>query len=89
MSLVTWDPITCEHREALMASHDLTVGAPLTDLGGRFGEPEIYTEWVDRGTGEPALRDYRYPSADGGPDRKACRHLASRTEGRRVLDGVT
>ena len=74
-----WRRITCEESDRLMALHGDCWGvtSSLTDLGGQFGEPEVYTEWGDRDTERPMLRNRRYPQlGSGGPDRKPCEHWA-------------
>jgi hypothetical protein len=72
-----WRKATCEERDRFYAEHDdaLVPGAARTDLGGEFGEPEIYTEWWDRATEVPMLRDWRFPQISGDkPDRRPCEH---------------
>lgn len=77
-----WTRISCADREALVAKHDLEPFASCTDLDAAYhSEPEVFTEWANRATGQPLLRDHRYPArygADdlpfGKPDRKPCEH---------------
>ena len=77
-----WVKISCAERETLKADHDWVPVASCTDLDAEFhSEPEVFTEWGDRSTGRPALRDYRYPpryhsgeSGYGKSDRKPCEH---------------
>ena len=76
-----WRQITCWEREALVdrlgrsyngfsAESGIGVHAGRTDMGGRFGEPEIYTEWGYRdGDERPVLRDHRWPDSD-----RPCEH---------------
>lgn len=72
-----WVPITCAERDALYRdhAHGWSVGASLTDLGGQYGDPSVFTEWWDALTEEPCLRDWRFPSlSSGAPDMKPCEH---------------
>lgn len=79
---MAWVQITCADRDALMADRDLVPISSCTDLDGQFhSEPEVFTEWGDRGTEQPVLRDRRFPPryyADedtwGKPDPKPCEH---------------
>lgn len=41
--------------------YDLVPISSCTDLGGEYGDPSIFTEWGDRTTEEPVLRDQRWP----------------------------
>ncbi|WP_161387632.1 hypothetical protein, partial [Enterococcus hirae] len=63
--------ITCTEREALVDrlgrshngfSDESGIGplSTLTDMGGRFGEPRVFTEWGHRDTEVPVLRDQRW-----------------------------
>jgi hypothetical protein len=72
---VEWRQITCAERDALyqVGNASWRVLARRTDLGGIFGRPTIYTEWGTREEG-PRLRDWRWPSSDGGPDAEPCKH---------------
>lgn len=76
---MAWRKITCVERDVLLCRAGVDgwrVSASLTDLDGRFGVPEIFTEWSDRATGVPTLRDYRYPQRNGErPDVRPCEHL--------------
>ncbi|CPW71690.1 hypothetical protein [Mycobacteroides abscessus] len=78
-----WVKISCAEREQIMAARDLAPFSSCTDLDAEFhSEPEVFTEWGDRGTENSVLRDYRYPARrclgeDPGiirPDRKPCEH---------------
>lgn len=79
---MSWTKISCAERETLYTSCDLVPISSCTDLDAAFhSEPEVFTEWGDRATEQPVLRDYRYParySAGEGetlkPDRKPCEH---------------
>lgn len=72
---MAWEQISCTDRETLYARSDLSVGASLTDLEGMHGEPQILTEWCDRATEVPVLKDQRWPQRSGvKPDVKPCRH---------------
>ena len=64
-----WTPIGCVERDALFqelggGDHRLTVLASSTDP-----ERYIFTEWGDRKTERPVLRDHRWP--DGS---RPCKH---------------
>lgn len=79
-----WRKITCDERDALYNERreQLCVLAGRTDMGGMYGDPEIFTEWGDRETEQPVLRDRRFPPqypipplADVRlPDTKPCEH---------------
>ena len=77
-----WVRITCEERDTIMVERDLVPISSCTDLGAEFhSQPEVFTEWGDRATEQPVLRDYRFPApqpADwrepAGPDLKPCEH---------------
>lgn len=58
---MTWRKITCAERDEAMARYDLVPISSLTDIDGEFGTPSIFTEWGDRTTEEPCLRDQRWP----------------------------
>jgi hypothetical protein len=80
----TWQKITCVERDELKADRDLVPIVGRTDMGGEYGDPEIYTEWGDRATEKPVLRDRRFPPLFTGteepldyarkPDPKPCEH---------------
>lgn len=78
-----WVPVTCTEREQLMADRDLVPVSSCTDLDAEFhSDPEVFTEWGDRATETPVLRDYRFPArtyasdppGPARPDRKPCEH---------------
>ncbi|QOF39372.1 hypothetical protein E3G66_003576 [Mycobacteroides abscessus] len=84
---MVWMKITCAEREQIWADRDgnrnLAPISTCTDLDAEFhSEPEIFTEWGDRETQVPVLRDYRYPArycasdppGTVRPDRKSCEH---------------
>lgn len=72
---MSWEQISCAEREALYAGSVLSVGASLTDLDGQYGDPRVLTEWHDRATDVPVLRDQRWPQLSGEkPDARPCRH---------------
>ena len=77
---MSWTPITCQQREALVDQHgryyngfstESGIGplASRTDLDGEFGAPSVFTEWGWAATEQPLLRDYRWPDSD-----RACEH---------------
>lgn len=57
-----WRPVTCREADLIRRQGaGLTVASSLTDPGGTFGPPVIFTEWwwcTEVGQ-EPVLRDYR------------------------------
>lgn len=79
-----WAKITCDERESLICRNGeryagLGVAAGRTDMDGQYGEPTIFTEWFDKDTEEPVLRDYRFPGRRTPddpypPDAKPCEH---------------
>ena len=77
-----WIEITCAERDQIKAEHDLVPISACTDLDAEFhSQPEVFTEWGDRATEKPVLRDYRYPawprsdmSEPAGLDLKPCKH---------------
>jgi hypothetical protein len=75
---VTWEKIGCQVADAIRCEPGTTVGAARTDLDGLYGDPEVYTEWVDKYE-RPVLREHRYPNRDGSrPDDKPCEHYRPR-----------
>lgn len=77
---MTWQKIACEQREALVDKFGrsyngfsdesgIRVIAGRSDLGGEFGEPSVFSEWGYVATGQPVLRDYRWPESD-----RPCEH---------------
>lgn len=79
---MAWIKIPCAERDELMAARDLVPISSCTDLDAEFhSQPEVFTEWGDRTTEQPVLRDRRFPGwqpADwrqpAGPDLKPCEH---------------
>lgn len=82
-----WVKISCAEREQIWADRgadrNLVPISTCTDVGAEFhSEPEIFTEWGDRDTQVPVLRDCRYPARYYAsdppetvkPDRKPCEH---------------
>jgi hypothetical protein len=88
---MSWQKITCEEREALVDRYGRSyngladpygVIASRSDLGGEFGDPEVFTEWGHKETDLPVLRDIRYPAVDmAGTDLKPCEHYAFEGDG--------
>ena len=82
---MTWHPITCQEREALVDKLGRSYGgfskasgvgvlSSKTDLDGAYGPPEVFTEWgydYDR----PVLRDFRWPGGSG-----SCAHYEHRPD---------
>lgn len=80
---MTWRKIDCKERDEAKERYDLVPISSCTDLGGEFGDPSMFTEWGDRSTEEPVLRDHRWPPRypnDGLPshpplpDSRPCEH---------------
>lgn len=59
-----WVKVTCEESDRCREDRDLKVFSSLTDMEGTYGEPVIYTEWGDRETDRPVVRDYRWLKSD-------------------------
>lgn len=68
---MTWHQITCREREQLVdelgrsyngLADPYGVISSRTDIGGQFGDPVIDTTWGHKETGEPVLRDVRWPA---------------------------
>ena len=90
---MAWTPITCAERDAIFARRNLVAISTCTDLAAEHhSEPEVFTEWADRGSENPVLRDYRYPARRRSgddltipkPDARPCTHYRfadSDTEG--------
>jgi len=89
MTMNGWRKITCAERDDLYFTSglDLVPIASRTDLGGEFGDPEMFTEWGDRATEKPLLRDYRWPPRYREepstllPDTRPCEHYVPLVEG--------
>ena len=72
-----WRPIPCWVADRLRPG--MTVLSSLSDLGGEYGEPQVYTEWGTE-DGRPLMREWRYPSGYfDGSDRRPCEHLVAPT----------
>jgi hypothetical protein len=76
-----WRKITCAERDAIYAASGAgwCPGSALTDIGGQYGDPTMFTEWWDRRTEVPMLRDRRWLNHDGEgglPDARPCEHYA-------------
>jgi hypothetical protein len=78
---MSWLKITCEERDAIFHAERPEKLRPLsscTDMSGEYhGEPQMDITWglySDTTPETPVLRESRYPSRDGGPDRKPCEH---------------
>lgn len=53
-----WQKVDCSASEAVLAAHpNRSVGSSLTDMGGEFGYPVIFTEWWNADD-EPVARNY-------------------------------
>jgi len=83
-----WRKITCAERDELffISGLDLVPIASRTDLGGKFGDPEMFTEWGERAVEVPVLRDYRFPPRYREelstllPDTRPCEHYVPQGE---------
>ncbi|MBB3752518.1 hypothetical protein FHT44_005030 [Mycolicibacterium sp. BK634] len=75
---MSWRKITCRQREEIFTLEREEALRPLsscTDLSGEYhGEPQMDITWGLTSTDTPVLKESRYPSRDGGPDRKPCEH---------------
>jgi hypothetical protein len=75
---MSWRKITCEERDTIFYAERPEKLRPMsscTDMDGQFhGEPQMDIEWGLHSTDTPILRETRYPSRDGGPDRAPCEH---------------
>jgi hypothetical protein len=61
-----WRQVTCREADVIRRQGaGLQVASGLTDLGGQYGRPIVFTEWW--WDNEPVLREYRYPLDDGTP----------------------
>jgi len=77
VNAATWRRVSCEERDDVYNAgiDGWGVGSSLTDLDGLYGEPQMFTEWWDKATERPVLRDRRYPSRDlGRRDLRPCEH---------------
>lgn len=75
--MADWIAVTCEKADEIRRAPFITAYGGRSDLGGTYGEPEVYTEWGIRGRDIPLLREHRFPGLDlAGPDRKPCEHYA-------------
>ena len=58
-----WHEMTCEQSETVLEVHrglsSFQVESSLSDLGGTYGEPIVFTEWWY--DDKPLMRDYRWP----------------------------
>lgn len=74
-----WTPISCAESDELRPA--LTVISSCTDMSGYLhSQPQIDTTWGTK-DGTEVLREARYPSLGGGPDRKPCEHWKRAAEG--------
>jgi hypothetical protein len=74
---MTWQPISCTERDGIWATRSsaLAVAASVTVLDDMYGDPHIFTDWYDPGSGQLVLRDRRWPRVDGErPDARPCQH---------------
>ena len=79
-AVITWRRVTCEERDDVYNAgiDGWGVGSSLTDLDGLYGEPQMFTEWWDKATERPVLRDRRYPSREfGRADLRPCEHFVA------------
>lgn len=83
---MSWLKITCEQRDAIYHAERPEKLAPIsscTDMSGEFhgGDPQMDITWGLASTDTPVLRETRYPSRAGGPDRKPCEHWQFQEDG--------
>lgn len=88
---MSWRKITCQERDELMATRDLVPIGACTDLDAEFhSEPQMDIEWGDRASGQPVLREHRYPARTYAsddpatarrPDVKPCEHYRFEEDG--------
>lgn len=82
---MSWRRITCEERDAIFHAERPEKLRPIsscTDMSGEFhGEPQMDMTWGLHSTDTPVLRESRYPSRDGGPDRQPCEHWEFQEDG--------
>lgn len=75
---MSWRKISCKERDTLYyaaRSEELRPLSSCTDMSGEFhGEPQMDITWGIASTDTPVIRETRYPSRDGGPDRLPCEH---------------
>jgi hypothetical protein len=71
-----WRRITCDERESLWRERGdrLRISATLTDIDGRYGDPQIFTQW-EGADDVQVLQDRRFPQPSGErPDLRPCEH---------------
>lgn len=82
---MSWRKITCAERDAIYRAERPEKLAPIsscTDMDGTFhSEPQMDITWGIASTDKPVIRETRYPSRDGGPDRKPCEHWEFQDDG--------
>lgn len=77
-----WQAVPCVVADAIRHNPNVFVTSGYSDIAGRFGKPEVYTEWgLTEST--PVLREHRWPderAADAPrgvldyPDVAPCEH---------------
>ena len=69
-----WVSIPCRTADVIRSHPAMKPLSGRTDLGGTYGEPEIYTEWGFEDD-TAVMRESRFPDADGGEDIRPCEHF--------------
>lgn len=72
-----WVDATCQERDRLFFSTELTVWSGYTDIEGEYGTPAMFTEWGSPDGRTPVVADLRY--LGGTP--KPCEHKIYELEG--------
>lgn len=77
-----WIAVSCEAADLIRAHPDVHPSSSKTDLDGRYGKPEVFTEWDVhcRKTSRPILREHRWPGPEGEPDAAPCEHYVPSAE---------
>jgi len=77
-----WRQVDCVTADVTRGEQPVSPGSTLTDLGGNYGTPVMFTEWWRQSDDGPVLRDYYWhPHSDAGQ----CVHYVPREP----TDGAT
>lgn len=77
MEMLGWVRVACEVADVIRHSEHVTPYGGRSDLGGQYGDPEVYTEWGLKNSEKEVavMREYRWPAPDfDGPDTRPCEH---------------
>jgi hypothetical protein len=72
-----WVAVDCAVADVIRLCEHVKPVSSKTDLGGTYGEPEVFTEWAviyPSSREVPILREHRWPGPEGEPDAKPCEH---------------